>query len=156
MKKETTRQNQFWTKRYGEMDYSRHAHMPEVLARGKYRNYPFIILSVGDYPAAYVCLPEGHPYFGKTLREISIIGHKKDHKLTAHGGLTYAQDRVYKSNIKDRWWVGWDYAHVGDYLAFLPESIRLGNDTLKKWTREEIIVEVKQVVDQLVNINEGK
>lgn len=135
-----SRQATHFTKRYGEMDYTLHRTEIKPLARGKFEGYPFVILSLGTHPTAYVCLPEGHPYFGK---ELDATG---EYDINVHGGFTYARNHVATSTIKDRWWLGWDYAHLGDFIPHLPGYER---DDEKKWTRDEIIDEVKDVIRQL-------
>ena len=52
------------------------------------------------------------------------------------------------------WFVGWDYAHYGDYIGFeekLPFNLRTGG---KKWTTEEIFAEVKDACYQLNQVGE--
>ena len=43
---------------------------------------------------------------------------------------------------KDDYWIGWDYAHLGDYCGWL----NVFDSTGKKWTTEEILQEVKEVI----------
>lgn len=145
--KPVSRQATHFTKRLAEMDYTVHRQNVTVLARGKYEGYPFIVLSLGTHPTAYVCLPEGHPYFGKDYDDMDI---------EVHGGFTYANSFVAKSTIKDRWWVGWDYAHLGDFMGYYAKGGPLaefseahGHDKEKKWTRDEIVDEAKNVIRQL-------
>lgn len=141
-----SRQATHFTKRYGEMEYSVHRHEPKVLARGKYRGYPFVILNLGTHPTAYVCLPKDHPYFGKKYDDME--------DLDVHGSVTFVGKEVFRSTIKDRWWIGWDYAHPsqGDYIPLL-ETIGPFQQA-KKWTREEILDEIKDVISQLTTINQ--
>jgi len=107
----------------------------EVLHSGKYNGYDFVILSLGTHPTAYVRLPKTH------------IGYKKgydDVAVTCNGGLTYANDNV-KGSDKTGWWIGWDYAHCGDYSGYDYDFSRNGH----KWSTEEIFDEVKSVISQL-------
>lgn len=142
-----SRQATHFTKRLAEMDYTVHRQEIVALARGKYEGYPFIVLSLGTHPTAYVCLPKGHPYFGKDYDFPDI---------DVHGGFTYANNEVAKSTIKDRWWLGWDYAHVGDYMGYYSPGGPLdefyekhGHDKDKRWTRDEIVEHAKDVIRQL-------
>lgn len=45
---------------------------------------------------------------------------------------------------KDGYWIGWDYAHYEDYTFLW---------TGRAWTTEEILYEVKQVVNQLCEVS---
>ena len=70
-----------------------------------------------------------------------------------HGGITYSEDGLYikDGQIIDGWFIGWDYAHCGDYMGYyekIPGSLRLGE---KKWTTEEIRENVQEVCYQLRN-----
>lgn len=81
-------------------------------------------------------LPEGHKYHGKPYGEIPV---------DCHGGLTYSHDRINAlAGNADGWWIGWDYAHFGDYNELL-EPI----SEWKKWTTAEIFEEMKEVIEQL-------
>ena len=73
--------------------------------------------------------------------------------LDVHGGVTYSEKTVQSSTIKDRWWIGWDYAHYGsgDYYEPL-EHIRTADEQSHKWGREEILDEVKTVIKQLQKV----
>ena len=54
------------------------------------------------------------------------------------------------------WFIGWDYAHYGDYAGYeekLPKELQTGG---KKWTTEEIFKEVKSVCYQLQKTEEEK
>lgn len=44
----------------------------------------------------------------------------------------------------DGWFIGWDYAHYGDYAGYeelLPPKIRVGG---KKWSTQEIYQEIRE------------
>lgn len=116
----------------------------DVLYSGEYLGYNFYILSLGMYPVAYVEVPIEHKYCNK---------HYDDINIEVHGGLTYSSDCLLVKINPDEyapgyWFIGWDYAHAGDYVGFqerYPETQR--ND--KKWTTEEIFEDVKSVIKQL-------
>jgi len=114
----------------------------EVLERGKYKGYEFEIISYGTHPCAYVCVPVGHPFYEKPYDEVDV---------DCHWGCTYSQRRE-----DGKWWIGWDYAHFEDYsgVNLLYESIpalkEFANDFGKKWTTDEILKEVFEVIDQLI------
>jgi len=132
-----TRQARNFTKRYQEMVYDADINTindsVRVLARGKYHNFPFVILNVrGSHPTAYFGIGKEHTFYGSDYGDVP---------LDVHGGLTYSDNHVPKSSIKDKWWLGWDYAHVGDRMGYYPNVTRD-----KAWTREEILAEVKQAI----------
>lgn len=121
----------------------------EVLFKGTYKGYDFYVLSLGTHPTAYVKIPNGHPYFGKSYWNIDI---------NCHGGLTYSENHLYidKNTKIEGWFIGWDYAHWGDYISFIgDDEILSKNNAMKKWTTDEMIQECLDVIDQLVEVQYG-
>lgn len=117
-----------------EMVYKR-ATCPEVLHHGEYKGYRFFIVSYGTHPCAYVENKKGyHDYGCDELLNIEV-----------HGGITYVGKKCGVSCI------GWDYAHAGDYMSCCEHIESMRNE--KKWTTEEIYNEVKDVIDQLLEID---
>ena len=61
-----------------------------------------------------------------------------------------------KNTKLEGWFIGWDYAHCGDYCGYeetMPESIRTYG---KKWTTEEIIKECENAIEQIIEFeNKG-
>lgn len=111
----------------------------ELLFNGKYRGYNFYIFSLGTHPTAYIEIPKNHCFYGKSWNEINI---------NVHGGVTYARDHLL--DIKNSWFIGWDYAHCDDYTGYeemLDTSIRIHG---KKWTTEQIYKHVKNAIQQLL------
>lgn len=111
----------------------------ELLAKGEYLGYKYYILSLGTHPTAYVEIPKDEKH---SLEEIEA--------LEVHGGITYNENIL---NIGEKalkgWFIGWDYAHYGDYLGYemlYPERYRTNG---KKWTSMEIKEEAYKVIDQL-------
>ena len=117
----------------------------EILLEGKFKNYQFYILNLGTHPTAYIEIPKDSKLFKKSYNEIYEMGLDLD----VHGGLTYASSGL--ASIKgNSWFIGWDYAHFGDYYGYdeiLSELFR-GND--KKWTTEEIFNDVACAIDQII------
>lgn len=129
---------------YKQMVYQKDRKL-EILFEGKYKNYQFYILNLGTHPTAYIEIPRASKLFGKGYGEIYNIGIDID----VHGGLTYADDHL-QSIKKDTWFIGWDYAHGGDYAGYeviFPENIRTGG---KKWTTEEIFEDVVRGIEQII------
>ena len=57
-------------------------------------------------PCVYLGLPLDHPLAGTSYSALN---------LDVHGGLTYGRaGEGGESRPADRWWWGWDYAHLGD------------------------------------------
>ena len=111
----------------------------EWLAIGEYKGFKYRILNLGTHPTAYVNIPEGHKFFGKDNNEII---------LNCNGGCTYSRPYIIEEN-KTRntslgWWIGWDYAHADDF-QILPSGKEWPG---KKWTTEDILQEVKSVIDK--------
>lgn len=66
-----------------------------------------------------------------------------DADLDVHGGLTYSGEAYWKED-DGSFWLGWDYAHAGDYTSF-----GYNTSKSKKWTTSEIRDEVLSVIKQL-------
>lgn len=118
----------------------------EWLDHDEYKGYEYIIMSLGTHPTAYVGIPEA---------EAKVIFKEEDleesDRINVHGGITYENSFIRDENgnkySNGKWWVGWDYAHLYDYIV--------GNDYgqyRKKWTTEEILEEVKSVVNQIIEM----
>ena len=117
----------------------------ELLYKGNYKGYDYYILNLGTHPTAYIEIPKGHKFYKKHYDRID---------LNVHGGLTYSDSEL--MGIKSTsWFIGWDYAHLGDYLGYEVkfEFARCLDD--KKWTTEEIIKDCKNAIDQIIEM-EGK
>lgn len=112
---------------------------PKIVDRGVYNGLKYIIINLGSHPAAYVENIIGiRDYLDDRLSNIDV-----------HGGLIYCESAYWDSTDKTSY-LGWDYGHIGDCIVF---SDLLYNG--KKWTYEEILSEVKSVIDQLIELNKG-
>ena len=112
----------------------------ETIATGTHNGYDFLILWYRNHPNAYIQIPEGHPYYGKNYTEI-------DDKSIVHGGFTFSDKNFNKKyNLPDGWYLGWDYAHAGDYVRFSDGYTLDG----QMWTRHEIAAECKQIIDEII------
>lgn len=118
----------------------------EILDTGYCLGLLYYILSLGPYPCAYVRIPQDHEFY------------KKDHGsiyIDVHGGLSYSKDYLLVSDNEkvDGWFIGWDYAHYGDYLGYdmLPilQQFKENHKYDKKWSTEEIFKDVKAVCYQI-------
>lgn len=121
----------------------------EVLYHDFYKGYEFYIMNLGAHPTAYVNVINNKLLAMKDYNDIDI---------SVHGCLTFSEDSLYINNetraVKG-WFIGWDYAHYGDYVGYdvnLPIDVR---KRLKKWTTEEIYEDVKSVIEQCINYKEN-
>ena len=119
-----------------QMIYKEERIAPEVLAEGDLKEHHYVILSLGTHPTAYVECK-------KPLTQ------KQEYALRAHGGITYGGP-VYWNREDNRYYIGWDYAHWGDYIGWNTKWPQLSNAHDKKWTTEEIYANVEEVVADLV------
>ena len=114
---------------------------PEILAGGDLYDTPFkylIINHSGDHPCCYVGIPNG----------LAI----NTDDIYCHGGVSWCGDLpslvedAIKDNyfLEDTWWIGWDYAHYGDYMKY--------DLTGHKWTTHELWDECMEVVNHLIAI----
>lgn len=128
-----------------EMEYGKERRT-ELLCKDKYKNYNYYVLNLGTHPTAYIEIPKENKLYRKSYNEIYKIGCDID----VNGGLTYSDNEL--MGVKsENWFIGWDYAHCGDYCGYeeyMPESIRTYG---KKWTTEEIIEECKNAIDQIID-----
>ena len=113
---------------------------PGILDEGELQGYKYMVVSYGSHPCAYVQVPEGHPFHGKHYDKINIC---------CHGGLTFSGDHYHHAGRfaleRDGFWIGWDYAHGGDYIA--SPGVNLDGH---RYTTQEILSDIALVVGQLV------
>ena len=112
----------------------------EILCQSWYKGYKVLIVNYFTHPCAYIGLPSNHKYDHVYYEDITDID--------CHGGLTYSGDdnMAVKELQNSGWFIGWDYAHSGDWCGMFS---RLGD---KKWTTMEMINECMSVVDQLIEV----
>lgn len=114
----------------------------EILETGTCFGLLYYILNLGTHPTVYVRIPKNNKFYGKEISEIDI---------NVHGGITYSEEGLHIGNEKatEGWYIGWDYAHYGDYIGFeenYPILCRTGG---KKWTTNEIFIEIREVCYQI-------
>ena len=80
---------------------------PERIAEGEYKGFNYYVLSLGTHPCAYVDVTNTKLH-GEDYDDIDI---------ECHYGLTYAEERL-TTVEKKGWFIGWDYAHYGDYAGY--------------------------------------
>ena len=123
-----------------EMIYSaKRLNPPEMLADGEYKGLHFYVLNLGTHPCAYVDVTDTD-LNGKDYGSIDI---------ECHCGLTYSREYLHTVDKKG-WFIGWDYAHYGDYMDYGDTFLNNMFSNDKKWTTEEIVEECKNVINQIV------
>lgn len=131
-------------KNYKEMVYSHDLENCIVLAQDFYKEYEFFVINLGNHPCCYVRL--------KSRKYDNYDDYNK--KINVHGGFTYLETFLYTDEqeyiIDDNGFLGWDYAHYGDY------TVGFNYKSLKKWTTEEMVAECKHVIDQLIKMEDYK
>ena len=137
-----------------EMEYT-FKHIFEVLDKGSYKGYQYVIMNYGHHPCCYVALEKGDRYYEVEYEDI---------ELDCHGGTTYSNyGLIYegcnpkKIVLPEEFWViGWDYRHTWDYNALFNE-VEVGEppflNKCKKWTTQDMLDEVHSVIEQLNFIN---
>lgn len=123
-----------------------------------YNGYTYAILNIhGSHPCCYVKLPSNH-----RLAKIALENYD-ELEISCHGGITYAEDHLnlirHFDLIEDKWidilsdysgvWIGWDYAHCDDYM-YDPYFDREPMEWEHKYTYEELVLDVFNVIDQIV------
>ena len=112
-----------------------------ILFEDDYKGRHFVIVSYGTHPCAYVEV---------TDTKYAYLGYDElEDKIRCHGGLTYADNLDHVLGENNRWFIGWDYAHAGDYMGYDELFNFKSRFKDKKWTTEEIYEEVKSVIEQL-------
>lgn len=121
------------------MVYHDHRIEPVRIADGVYRKMPYYVLNLGTHPCAYVdTAPAG----------ITTVN---PYDISCHGGVTYTDNRLATVEGKGIF-IGWDYAHCGDYDGYRGAMHEYAFGFAKKWTTEEIVAECKAVIDQIFEI----
>ena len=77
-----------------------------------------------------------------------------DYNNVPHGGFTFG-DTIFtgldfgESAIsKDLHWLGWDYAHAGDYSGYFPNK----PNKAKKWTTPVLYEHTLEVINNFINL----
>ena len=121
---------------------------PVILDSGEYREYNYYVLNLGTHPCGYVEIPSESPYFNVDYNNIPV---------ECHGGLTYGRGFLHTvAGIDDnRYFIGWDYAHYGDYVGyhsmFEIDEAPFGD---RRYTTEDVVRECKNVIDQLIKLEQ--
>ena len=120
-----------------EMIYQERLENPIILDEGDFENRHYCIISQGTHPTAYISLTEL-----ETKQSVDYDDYND--KADVHGGFTYLGKAYWNKNDK-RTYVGWDYAHYGDFTYSLFSIFQWG----EKYTTEFILDEVKNAIKQI-------
>ena len=88
---------------------------------------------------AYIGIKEGHPLYGVNYSDIT---------LDCHGGLTFSMMGDDKYYPEGYWWIGWDYAHLGDVPFYDIRDGRVGYED-REWSPAGVKMEADWVVFEL-------
>ena len=118
-----------------------------------YKEHPYKIgLGIVGAYVAYVGIDKNCI----TIEDLKRISEE----LECHGGVTYLsidrEDRDLRfseSEWQNFYWIGWDYAHLGDYISghSIVECMSI-DGSIHKWTVDEIKNEVIDVINDLIPI----
>lgn len=113
---------------------------PELLDSGEFKGYNYYVLSQGTHPCGYVEIPSESRFFNVDYDNIPV---------DCHGGLTYGRGYLTRvaEETENRYFIGWDYAHYGDYAPW-----ELSGDI--HYT-DEIVRECKNVISQLIELEKA-
>ena len=129
-----------------EMVYtSERLESPMILATDTYKGLTYYVLNLGTHPCAYVDVT-GTDLQYKDYNDIDI---------ECHFGLTYSREYLNGVNRKG-WFIGWDYAHCDDYVGYKEPFFETMRSKGKRWTTEEIVAECKDVIDQIIEMENDK
>jgi hypothetical protein len=136
----------------------------------KYKDVQYIV-TVGPLGSlvAYVRIPEGHRFY-KTEPEVCKVKLSEDHEfecsilhdnidIPVHGGITFStivkdENNNYPQRFTPGYWVGWDYAHLGDYVPRLDKGEHhYGSEHL--WNGLEVEEDCKVFIDRLLSSEEN-
>lgn len=110
----------------------------EQIAGGTYKNFDYYVLNLKTHPTAYI-----------DVTNSPLNGCDENIDISCHGGITWC-DNFVKYIDKKGWFIGWDYAHYGDYTDYGYAAVNNMFPNDKKWTTEEIVEECKNVINQIV------
>lgn len=119
-------------------------HKIDVLSSGTIYGYRFYIVSMGTHPCRYVETQADR------VRFINV------NDIAVHGGITYTGKELptIGARAENGIFIGWDYRHRFDYMGFMEDRPAGSFRFNKKWTTAEILEDVKDVIKQLLDIEQ--
>lgn len=135
-----------------------HFAKPQVLYIGDYKHYTFFVLNLGTHPTAYIRLPENHPFYAKNYEEANHYFTNSQARLSYafDDTFTFSDSSVnFNSNLNrpvpDGWYIGFDRAHMGDWVGFLSDEVNI-RAGYRKYTTEDMIQDCKFAIDCLSEV----
>lgn len=131
----TTKKRQLSTRDLYEPDADK------IILHRTYQGYNYEIRGYHGHPTAYVQIPRIHPFeWESSYDRINNIFEEKCPENIPHGWFTYFENG----------WLGWDYAHMGDFV----NNGLTSHLEDKRWTIEEISEDARRVIEGLCKIAE--
>lgn len=122
------------------------------------------IIDRGGWPCSYIKMPEN--VYQNHVESTNWDGNYDDVDVSVHGGVTFGtygtlyirgeQDFVSDNRIPVGYWIGWDYAHAGDYCYRGRDDrypFKFDPAIEKKYTTEELIEEAHEALEELRSNN---
>jgi len=103
----------------------------------------YTIVDTVSHVCAFVGLPDTHPFSSMTGEMIP---------LEVHGGITFKSYNVKRFPYPNLMWIGWDYAHFGDYTGYMSKLDIVGSDDIKH-TFEMVHVDVMDTIKQIIKFD---
>lgn len=112
---------------------------------------------------AYIKLPDTHPwieflkqikyYNMPYIRKRQTIRNYAAIPLEVHGGVTFgSRVKVPSKRFTKGWWIGWDYAHVGDFITLVQQdgTVSIPEPDGKIWDMSEVEADCKEAIEQVI------
>lgn len=108
-----------------------------------------VVNTHGSHPCAYIQFPGVEKI--ASYDDVHLDYDEAD-DFWIHGGFTYLG--TFENLGLPGIWLGWDYAHCGDWTQSYPiAEDRFSHEYEKKWTTEEVVDHAKKALDY---IRQGK
>lgn len=105
----------------------------ELIEEGEYNGVPYIIGFYYNHAVAYIF-----------VNKWRCIVEPDEIERQPHGGFTYDGYTLGFVDYKG-WFIGWDYAHAGDFQKFRDTEIEG-----RVWTLNDVRLECHEVIDSLI------
>ena len=126
---------------------------PGIVEKGTAHGFPYMVVTFGSHPCAYVAVDERHPLHG-----VRYDGnYDLFDEIEVHGGVTFTDRKPCFCEESNLWWIGWDYNHYRDYNARMMRDFPGYGmfEPLRKWTLHEILMDVESAARKLKEMELG-
>lgn len=96
----------------------------------------------------YIAVPEGHPWFGKDDEGMDFPA--------VHGGITYTSDHKPHCEPDGLWWIGFDCAHLDDYVPGMPWQFGFDGRTVTEASFKELDFVQKEIMSLMKQALEAR